>query len=59
MPHLNRRIGRKGQGLVEYILVVVLMGILAIGVITKMGDSTQDGFKKSTTAMDKEFAKIK
>ncbi len=56
---INRKVGRKGQGLVEYILVVVLMGILAIGAITKMGDKTQQGFSKSTDALDTEFKKIK
>ena len=51
--------GNKGQGLVEYILVVVLMGILAIGVIKKLGDQTQEGFKKATNSLEKEFKEIK
>jgi len=57
--HSKNRLNEKGQGLVEYILIVVLMGILAIGALTQMGDTTQDGFDKSTRAMNREFQKIR
>ena len=46
---------RKGQGLIEYILVVVLMGIATITVVNKLGASSQKGFTKASTALDSEF----
>ena len=46
---------RRGQGLVEYILVVVLMGIVAIGVIKELGKSTQSGFTKATKDLNQTF----
>jgi Flp pilus assembly pilin Flp len=46
MPNL---ISKRGQGLVEYILIVVLMGILAIVAIQALGTKTQKGFKKAAT----------
>jgi Flp pilus assembly pilin Flp len=38
---------KKGQGLVEYILVVALMGILAIAAIQKLSTQTNRGFTTS------------
>jgi Flp pilus assembly pilin Flp len=52
MQNLNNK---KGQGLVEYILVVVVMAILAIGVIQKLGTSTKDGFTKASSGLDQAF----
>jgi Flp pilus assembly pilin Flp len=46
---------RRGQGLVEYILVVVLMGIFAIAFIQKLGKSTQTGFTSAANQMDQAF----
>jgi Flp pilus assembly pilin Flp len=40
---------------VEYILVLVLMGILAIGVVKALGQKTQKGFIKASAALEKEF----
>ena len=54
MPHLNR----KGQGLVEYILIVALMGILAIAAINKLSDETKNGYTKATKSLSDEFKKI-
>jgi Flp pilus assembly pilin Flp len=54
MPRLNR----KGQGLVEYILIVALMGILAIAAINKLSEKTQDGFGKATHRLNDEFSRI-
>jgi Flp pilus assembly pilin Flp len=51
MPRLNE----KGQGLVEYILVVVVMAILAIGVIQRLGRSTQHGFTQASDGLDRAF----
>ena len=54
MPRLNQ----KGQGLVEYILIVALMGILAIAAINKLSKETQNGFTKATKALSSEFGQI-
>ena len=55
MQNLNRRVGKRGQGLVEYILVVVVMAILAIGVIQKLARTTQNGFTKASDSLDQAF----
>jgi Flp pilus assembly pilin Flp len=55
MQRLIRRSGRKGQGLVEYILVVFLMGIVCIGVVKGLSHSTKDGFEKATEELDDAF----
>jgi Flp pilus assembly pilin Flp len=55
MPNLKNR---KGQGLVEYILIVALMGILAIGAIKQLSSNTRSGFTKASTALSNEFDKI-
>ena len=38
-----------GQGLVEYILIVVVMGLLAVTAIRRLATSTQAGFTKAST----------
>lgn len=50
MPHLKskKKIGTRGQGLVEYILVVALMGIMAIAAVQKLSTQTTKGFATST-----------
>ena len=57
MQNLINKNGRKGQGLVEYILVVFLMAIVCIAGINSLSTSTQKGFTKSSKALDAEFAK--
>jgi Flp pilus assembly pilin Flp len=54
MPRLNR----KGQGLVEYILIVALMGILAIAAVNALSDKTQSGYHAATDKLGHEFARI-
>ena len=39
----------------EYILVVVVMAILAIGVIQKLGKSVNTGFSNASADLDKAF----
>jgi Flp pilus assembly pilin Flp len=56
MPYLKNK---RGQGLVEYILVVALMGIMAIGVVKGLGSTTQSGFTKATNALSNQFSNIK
>ena len=55
MENLNRRTGRKGQGLVEYILIVFLMGIVSIAAIKQLSSSTKDGYTKATSELKKEL----
>ena len=55
MPNLTRARTIRGQGLVEYILVVFLMAIVAIGVVKNMGQKTQKGFSLAADRLDKEF----
>ena len=52
MPHLK---SEQGQGLIEYILVVVLMGIMALAVVKKLGQTTQQGFTKATNNLSSEL----
>jgi len=51
MQNLNQN----GQGLVEYILVIVVMAILAIGVVQKLAKTTQDGFTKASNNLNQAF----
>jgi Flp pilus assembly pilin Flp len=53
MPNLRKN--QKGQGLVEYILIVFVMGILALTVIKNLGSTTRSGFTKAQTEMTKAF----
>ena len=58
MQNLNRLSDKKGQGLVEYILIVALMGILAIAAVNALSDKTQSGFNAATKKLGAEFSKI-
>jgi len=42
----------KGQGLVEYVLIVMLMGLLAIGSLKFLGKKTHNAFKAAGDAID-------
>jgi hypothetical protein len=55
MPRLKNC---KGQGLVEYILIVALMGVLAIVAINRLSAQTQSGYGKATSRLNTEFSKI-
>jgi Flp pilus assembly pilin Flp len=52
MPRLNNR---KGQGLIEYILVVVLMAVVSIGLVRNLQTKTDHGFNKAINALGQEF----
>ena len=54
MPRLNW----KGQGLVEYILIVALMGIMAIAAVNALSTKTQSGFKAATKQLGSQFSQI-
>ncbi len=58
MQNLSRNAGKSGQGLVEYILIVALMGILAIAAVNALSDKTQQGFHKATDRLGQEFNRI-
>ena len=44
----------EGQGMTEYILIVVLIAVAAIVVVKLFGKKIADLFKKSTEKIDKE-----
>lgn len=46
---ISRR--RKGQGMTEYIIIVALIAIAAIGVVTIFGDNIRDLFAGATNAL--------
>ncbi len=42
---------QKGQGMTEYIIIVALIAIAAIGVVTIFGDNIRDLFAGATNAL--------
>ncbi len=46
-----RRVGEKGQGLTEYIIVVALVAIAAIGIVNIFGNQLRNQFSTIVTAM--------
>lgn len=44
MQSLKRRLGCKGQGIIEYILVVFLMGILGIAAVRQLSNTTRNSY---------------
>ena len=52
---MRNRNRKSGQGLIEYILIVGLMGVLAIAAINALGDKTRTGFTKATRTLGNEF----
>jgi Flp pilus assembly pilin Flp len=53
MRKLLRRLRRdqRGQGLTEYIIIVALIAIAAIGVVTLFGDNIRDIFAGASDAL--------
>jgi len=45
----------RGQGLVEYILIVVVMALLAIGGIRILGKNTHNAFVKASDTLSKDM----
>jgi Flp pilus assembly pilin Flp len=45
----------RGQGLVEYILVVVVMALLAIGGIRVLGKNTHNAFVQASDTLNKDM----
>ena len=50
MPNLMKN--NRGQGLVEYILIVVLMSLLAVGAIRSLGRKTHNAFADAASALN-------
>lgn len=48
---LMRLRGRKGQGMTEYIIIVALIAIAAIGVVSLFGDNIRKLFATSANAL--------
>ena len=46
---------RKGQGLVEYVLILVLMALLTLGGIRLVGKKTHNAFVQAGTALQDEM----
>ena len=44
--------GKKGQGLVEYIVLICLVAVALFTVVQKMGQKTQAKFTKANTTID-------
>ncbi len=55
MQNLRRK---DGQGLIEYILIVGLMGVLAIAAINALSAKTQAGYRAATRELGDEFSKM-
>ena len=52
---MQNLISKRGQGLVEYILIVVLMGIATLTLVKALGTHTKAGFTKASNALQQEF----
>ena len=48
---LKKTRGRKGQGLVEYALIIVLIAVLAITFLTNMGTAASKGLSQIASAL--------
>jgi hypothetical protein len=46
---------KRGQGLVEYIMVVFLMAIATIAIVKKLGETTTRGFTKAEARLSQEW----
>lgn len=52
MPRLRNQ---KGQGLVEYILIVVVMALMAIGGIRVLGEKAHNAFVEASDTLGKDM----
>jgi len=46
---------QKGQGLVEYILIVVVMALMAIGAIRSLGKKTHNAFSQAASTLSNDM----
>ncbi len=49
-----RRIGKKGQTMTEYILIVALIAIFVIGAVKLFGKKTSEGFRNAADVVGQE-----
>ena len=49
MSHLKNN---RGQGLVEYVLLIVLMALLAVGTLKALGTKTHNAFQQAGETLD-------
>lgn len=55
----NRMLTRKGQGLTEYIIIVALVAIAAIGVVNIFGNQLRHQFSTIVAAMSGSSVQVK
>ena len=46
-----KRVNSKGQALVEYVLIIALISVVAIGLVTLLGGYLKDSITKSSCGM--------
>ncbi len=51
MHRMRTHVRQRGQGMTEYIIIVALIAIAAIGVVTIFGDNIRDLFAGATNAL--------
>jgi Flp pilus assembly pilin Flp len=51
---MSRLKSKKGQGLVEYVLVLVLMALLSVGTLKLLGKKTHNAFKQAADSVQDE-----
>ena len=52
---MSRLKNYRGQGLVEYVLVLVLMVVLCAGAVRFLGTKTHNAFSQAGTALESEM----
>ncbi len=57
MKHKKQKNSERGQGLVEYLIIVALMAIASIGIMKIMGQNIQAQFARITHALRGENKK--
>lgn len=55
MRYLTRKNGRKGQGLVEYILLIFLMGLGCLAAMHTLRGNTRSGINRAATTLNTEL----
>lgn len=53
------RLNNKGQGLIEYLIIVALMAISTIGIVSVMGENVKARFASITSALQGKSQKYK
>ena len=47
MQHLNNRVRQRGQGLVEYIVLICLVAVALFAIVQQMSNTTHSKFVKA------------